>query len=320
MKAVTRTQYGSPEVLQVLEIKKPTPKKDELLIRVRATTVNRTDCAILLGKPGIMRAITGLITPSSKIPGTDFAGTIEAVGSEVTNFKIGDNVWGFYDNGLCSQAEYLTINEKANLALIPKGIDHKEIVACIEGAHYALNFIYKTDIKKGDKVLLNGATGAIGSAMLQILVDLGVEVTAVGNTKNLILLESLGASKVINYEHEDFTKLPETSFDFVFDAVGKSRFVQCEHLLKPKGSYISSELGEGLENIYLPLLTKLKGGKTVKFPFPSVIKRSLNYMNALIEKGAFRPIIDRTYSIDDIRQAYVYVLSGEKTGNVVIEY
>ena len=319
MKAVTRTQYGSPEVLEVKEIDKPTPKKGELLVRVKATTVNRTDCGILLGKPGVIRAITGLIAPNAQIPGTDFAGIVEAIGTDISQFKVGDHVWGFGDNGISSQSEYMLIAEKSNIVLMPEGSTFKEIVACIEGAHYALNFINKVKIKNSDKVLINGATGAIGSAMLQILTHMGIEVTAVGNTKNLILLESLGASKVINYEVEDFTKLPTESFDYVFDAVGKSRFATCEHLLKPRGAYISSELGEGLENTYLPLLTKIKGGKRVKFPFPSDIKRSLNYINDLVAKGAFRPVIDRTFSIDDIKQAYTYVLSGEKTGNVVVE-
>jgi NADPH:quinone reductase-like Zn-dependent oxidoreductase len=320
MKAVTRTQYGSPDILEVKEIDKPVPGKGELLIRVLATTVNRTDCGILLGKPNIIRAFTGLITPTDLVPGTDFAGEVEAVGPGVTKFKEGDKVWGFNDNGLSSWAEYTVIKEGGNLAIIPANSSFSDIAACIEGAHYALNFINKVKVNAKDKVLINGATGAIGSAMLQILVHMGIDVTAVGNTKNLALLESLGASKVVNYEQEDFTKLPEGSFDFVFDAVGKSRFVLCEHLLKPEGAYISSELGEGLENTYLPLFTKLKGGKRVKFPFPSNIKGSLNYINDLLSKGAFRPIIDRTYSIDDIKQAYTYVLSGEKTGNVIVEY
>lgn len=319
MKAVTRTQYGSPEILEVKEIERPTPKKGEVLIRVHATTVNRTDCGILLGKPNIIRAFTGLITPTDLVPGTDFAGEIEAIGPGVTKFKKGDKVWGFNDNGLSSWAEYMVIKEDSNLIPMPKDIGFSNIVACIEGAHYALNFINKVNVSAKDKVLINGATGAIGSAMLQILAHMDVEVTAVGNTKNLKLLESLGASKLVNYEQEDFTQLPAGYFDFVFDAVGKSRFSLCEHLLKPNGAYISSELGEGLENTYLPLLTKFKGGKRVKFPFPYNIKGSLNYISKMIEKGSFKPIIDRIYAVEDIRKAYTYVLSGEKTGNVVVE-
>ncbi|MDY7395133.1 NAD(P)-dependent alcohol dehydrogenase [Aureibaculum sp. 2210JD6-5] len=319
MKAVLRSKYGSPEVLSVGEIIKPIPKDDEVLVRVYATTVNRTDCGILRGKPFLIRFFTGLFKPSSQIPGTDFAGKIESVGKKVTSFKIGDNVWGFNDEGLSSQAEYLTIREDKAVTLIPKGVSYDAMVSCGEGAHYAYNFINKVNLTKDTKVLVNGATGAIGSSAVQLLKYYGVYVTAVGNTKNIDLIKSLGADKVFDYQKEDFTKDDE-KYHFIFDAVGKSNFRECKHLLLPKGVYISSELGPNAENIYLPLTTKLFGNKRVIFPIPKNCKRSVLLLTKLIKEDKFKPVIDKKYSIDQIKEAYTYVESGEKTGNVVIKY
>ncbi len=319
MKAILRTKYGSPEVLTVGTTAKPNPKQDELLVRVRATTVNRTDCGILRGKPFVIRLFTGLLKPSSPVPGTDFAGTVEAMGPLVTDFKVGDRVWGFNDEGLASQAEYLTIKQHKGVAKIPEGIAYEEVVACAEGAHNAYNFINKVDIKPQMKVLVNGATGAIGSATVQLLKHYGAHITAVGNTPNLALIKSLGADEVIDYQREDFTKT-SGQYNFIFDAVGKSTFSRCKPLLLPKGVYISSELGPNIQNVYLPLITKLTGGKRVIFPIPNNIRRTLNLMNELLTKGAFTAVIDRRYPADAIKEAYDYVERGEKTGNVVITY
>ncbi len=319
MKAITRSQYGSPKVLKIKELDIPIPKDDEILIRVYATTVNRTDCGILYGKPYLIRLFTGLLKPSSMIPGTDFAGQVEAIGKKVTTFKVEDKVWGLNDEGLSSHAQYMVIKEKKAVMKMPDTMTYDEVVACAEGAHYAFNFINKVTINKGDKVLVNGATGAIGSAAVQLLKYYDAIVTAVGNTKNMDLIKSLGADKVYNYEKEDFTKDTD-KYPFVFDAVGKSTFGKCKPLLTPKGVYISSELGPNAENLYLPITTKIKGGKRVIFPIPSDCKRSLLMMNQLIEKGAFQAVIDRKYDMHDIKDAYYYVESGQKTGNVIINY
>lgn len=319
MKAITRSQYGSPKVLILKEIERPIPKDNEVLIRVHATTVNRTDCGILYGKPYLIRAFTGLFRPSDAVPGTDFAGQIEAVGKQVTDFKIGDRVWGLNDEGLCSQAQYMTIVADQAITTIPDSFSYDEAAASAEGAHYAYNFINKVDIQKGTKVVVNGATGAIGSAAVQLLKYVGAYVTAVGNTKNMDLIKSLGADKSYNYEKEDFTQ-DEEQYDFVFDAVGKSTFGKCKRLLKPKGVYISSELGPNAENLYLPLLTKIKGGKRVIFPIPSNRKRSILFIKKMMEAGAYQSVIDRKYPMEEIQAAYQYVESGEKTGNVVINY
>jgi NADPH:quinone reductase-like Zn-dependent oxidoreductase len=318
MKAITRTQYGSPEVLELKEVQKPVSKPNEVLVRVHATTVNRTDCGVLLGKPFLIRAFTGLLKPSSIVPGTDFAGQVEAIGSNVKNFVIGDRVWGLSDEGLASQAQYTTIRYDQAISKIPDGKTYTEAVACGEGAHYAYNFINKVKLKAGDKVMVYGATGAIGSAAVQLLKYFGAYVTAVGNTKNIEMMHSLGADKVVNYETSDFTK-DENRYSFVFDAVGKSTFGVCRNLLEPNGIYISSELGPNAENLYLPLITKIKGGKRVIFPIPSNCKYSVELMTKLLSEGKFKAVIDKTYPIEDIKDAYKYVLSGQKTGNVIIE-
>ncbi len=319
IKAVLRTKYGSPEVLTVGTAPKPEPNKDELLVRVHATTVNRTDCGILRGKPFPIRLFTGLLKPRSPVPGTDFAGAVEAVGPQVTDFKIGDRVWGFNDEGLASQAEYLTIKQHKGVVKIPEGIAYEEVVACAEGAHNAYNFINKVTIEPKAKVLVNGATGAIGSAAVQLLKYYGAHVTAVGNTPNIELVKSLGADEVIDYQRVNFTET-DKRYDFILDAVGKSTFAECKHLLVPQGVYISSELGPNAQNVYLPLITKLTGGKRVVFPIPSNSRRTLNLMNELLTEGTFKAVIDRRYPMDAIQEAYRYVERGEKTGNVIVTY
>jgi NADPH:quinone reductase-like Zn-dependent oxidoreductase len=317
MKAAVRTKYGPPEVLTVQEVAKPVPKDHEILVKIHAATVNRTDCGILWGKPAIIRLFTGLRKPALSTTGTDFAGEVEAVGEKVTGFKIGDRVWGFNDNGLASHAEYLVVSEKEAIEKIPGNISYEQAAASIEGAHYAINFINKVQLKPGQKVLVNGATGAIGSAALQLLKYHGLYVAAVCNTKNINLIKSLGADKVIDYTQTDFTQDDE-KYHFVFDAVGKSTFGKCKPLLLKGGVYISSELGPNAENVYLPIVTKFFGEKKVKFPIPFNVKRSLQIVRELLENGKFKPVIDRKYPLEDIGEAFRYVASGQKTGNVLV--
>lgn len=318
MQAAFRDRYCNPAELEVREITRPEPRPTEILVRVHATTVNRTDCAVLTGKPFIMRFFVGLMRPKSPVPGTDFAGVVEAVGSSVTRFKTSDRVFGFNDQGLASQAEYMTIAETAAIAKIPDGVDFDRAAANLEAAHYAYNFLNTVNLSAGQQVLVNGATGGIGSAMLQFLKHYGMVVTAVCDTKNIALVRSLGATKVIDYLKEDFTQLPER-FDFVFDAVGKSTFGKCKPLLKDGGIYISSELGPGGQNIFLPLITALFSRKKVKFPLPTDIPRSIHFISELLVSGEFKPVIEKSYPLERISEAYAYVNSGQKTGNVVIE-
>lgn len=318
MKAITYTEYGSPDVLKIKEVEKPRPNENEVLIKVYATTVNRTDCAMLGAKPLIMRLFTGLFKPNKQIPGTDFAGKVEAIGKKAETFKVGDNVFGFDDSGLRSQAQYMTLPEDKALTTMPNNISFEQAAASIEGAHYAYNFINKINLKSGQKVLVNGATGAIGSAAVQLLKYYGANVTAVCNTKNLELVKSIGADKVIDYNKEDFTQSDE-KFNFIFDTVGKSSFSKCKPLLEKDGIYISSELGSMSQNLFLALITPLLGNKKVIFPIPTDKKRSVLLIKKLITEGKFNAVIDKKYSLDEIAKAYSYVEKGEKTGNVVIK-
>jgi NADPH:quinone reductase-like Zn-dependent oxidoreductase len=316
--AITRQKYGPPEVLFIKDWPIPKPKKNEIVVKTHYTTINRTDCGILRGKPYLIRAFTGLIKPSSPVPGTDFAGEIVEIGSEINRFKVGDRIWGLNDEGLGSQAEYFSIKDTQAIGIIPSNSNF-DIVACAEGAHYALNFINKVKITSQSRVLVNGSTGGIGSAAVQILKHMGAHVIAVANTKNVDLVKSLGADEVIDYQTSDFT-LRKEKFHFIFDAVGKSTFGKTKHMLEPKGTYISSELGPNAENLYLPLFTKLKGGKRVKFPIPRNCQSSIDYINELVKLGKFTPVIEKTYSPSEIQSAYTYVESGQKTGSVLLKF
>ncbi|MFQ5996525.1 MAG: NAD(P)-dependent alcohol dehydrogenase [Dehalococcoidales bacterium] len=321
MKAIVYTKYGPPDVLQLKEVEKPAPKDNEVLIKVHATTVNRTDCATIRAKPFFMRLFTGMFKPKKQIPGTEFAGKIEEIGKNVKSLKVGDRVFGFDDQGSESQAQFMTIPEDKGLATIPRNITYEQAAASTEGAHYAYNFIKKVNLKRGQKVLVNGATGAIGSAAVQLLKYFDVYVTAVCNTKNIELVKSLGADKVIDYTKEDFTK-DEEKYNFVFDTVGKSSFAKCKPLLKPGGVYISSDLGYRAQNVFLPLITPIIkpmiGNKKTVFPLPTDIRRSILLIKKLIEEGKFKAVIDRKYPLEQIAEAYKYAETGQKTGNVVI--
>jgi NADPH:quinone reductase-like Zn-dependent oxidoreductase len=317
MNAAVFERYGGPEVLVIKRVNKPTPKDNELLIQVVATTVNRTDCAILTAKPFIMRLVIGLFKPRKPIPGTDFAGIIEAVGKDVTSFRVNDRVFGFDDSCLSSQAQYMTLAQDRALAVFPDQLTFEQAAACLEGAHYAYNIINKVNIRAGQKVLVNGATGAIGSAVLQFSKFYDAHVTAVCDKKGIELVKSLGADKVIDYTLVDFTKESDT-YDFIFDAVGKSTFSKCRPILKPKGIYVSTELGRLIQNPFFALITPILGGKRVIFPFPFDIKGSITFIKNLVGQNKFKPVIDRKYSLAKIGEAYTYVLAGQKLGNVII--
>lgn len=320
MKAIIYTKYGSPDVLQLKETDKPSPKDNEVLIKVHATTVNRTDCATIRAKPFFMRISTGIFRPKIQTPGTEFAGEVEAVGKDVSFLKVGERVFGFDDEGAGSQAQYITINED-KVVTIPKNVSYEQAAVSCEGAHYAYNFINKVNLKKGEHVLVNGATGAIGSAAVQLLKHFELKVTAVCATNNIELVKSLGADRVIDYTKEDFTK-DDQKYDYVFDCVGKSSFFKCRHLLQTGGAYISSDLGYMAQNIFLPLLTSiitsLIGNKKSIFPDPVDIRGSIVLIKKLMEQGKFKAVIDREFSLEQIAEAYRYVEKGHKRGNVVI--
>ena len=315
MKASVRRNYCSPSQIRIEKIEKPIPKDHETLIRVYASTVNRTDCANLTAKPFIMRFVLGFFKPRKIIVGTDFAGEVISIGKNVSSINIGDRVFGFNDTGSESQAEYLTTSEE-NIFSIPKNINFKHAAACLEGAYYAFSFIHKVNIKSGQSILINGATGGIGSALLQFVRQHNVKIAATCNTKNIELIKSLGADKIFDYTKEDFTESND-KYDFVFDTVGKSTFGECKSMLKERGVYISSELGPYSQNVFYPLLNSISSKKVI-FPIPFNKKKTIPYISNHLEKRIFKPIIDREYQLEDISKAYEYVIKGEKTGNVLI--
>lgn len=317
MKAAVRRNYGTPQVVKIEEVEKPVPGDDEVLIRVHATTVNRTDCANLTAKPFIMRFVLGILKPKKIILGTDFAGKVEAVGKNVTSLNVNDNVFGFKDTGLESQAEYLVMRPDGDVLIIPGEIDYKKAAASLEGAHYAYSFVHKVNIQSGQRILINGATGGIGSALIQFVRQYDVEITATCNTKNIDMIRSLGADKIYDYTKEDFTNDNE-KYDFIFDAVGKSTFGKCKPLLKKQGVYISSELGPYSQNLFFALFSTFSSNKKVIFPVPYPIQKSIKYIHDFLKKEKYAPVIDREYPFEDISKAYEYVITGKKTGSVVI--
>ena len=317
MKAAVQTRYGPPEVVQISEIDKPTIKADELLIKVHATTVNRTDCGFRSAKPFIVRFFSGLTRPRATVLGNEFAGVVEEVGSGVKSFKVGDRVFGYSDDRFGAHAEYMSISESKPVATVPENLTFEDAAPSTEGSHYALSFIRAAKVQAGQDVLVYGATGAIGSAAVQLLKNLGAIVTAVCSTENVELVKRLGADRVIDYTAEDFTQ-DEQSYHVVIDAVGKSTFGRCKRLLLPHGVYLSSDLGPLSQNPVLAMVTPIFGGKRVKFPLPKQDQGMATYFKELIEAGHFKPVIDRTYPLDQIVEAYRYVETGQKIGNVVI--
>ncbi len=318
MKAAVRSKYGSADVLSIQEIETPTPKDNEVLIRVYASTANRSDCHVLTGRPFFMRLFTGLFKPRASIIGTDFAGQIEAVGSAAGSFKPGDKVMGFGGGFGCgSHAQYLMLTEtkaKKISVTIPGNITYEQAAACQEGAFYAASYINYLKPAAGQKALVFGATGAIGTSYVQFLKYYGLYVTVVCGGENEELIRSLGADKVIDYKTADFTKDTE-QYDYVFDAIGRSSFFKCKRLLKKKGMFIPSN---GLENIFLAPITTLLGGKKVAFIVPRYSNGTLVFIKDLVEKGSFRPVIDRKYPLEKIGEAFTYVMTGQKIGNVII--
>ena len=317
MKAIVHTDYGSPDVLELKEVEKPSPANNEVLIRVHATTVNRTDCGFLRGKPRFARIVYGLRKPKNTTLGNEFAGVVEMVGEDVTSFNLGDKVFGYNDSTFGAHAEYMIMPEDGMMAAMPASMAYDEAAPTAEGAHYALNNLRKANVTSGQKILVYGATGAIGSAAVQLAKHIGAEVTAVGSTGSMGLIESLGADTVIDYTREDFTQSGQ-GYDLVFDAVGKSSFGACRKLLKPGGIYCSTDLGFMAQNPFLALWTSRFGSKKVIFPIPKTSRDDMDLFKELIEAGTFRPVIDRRYPLEQVAKAFKYVETGQKTGNVVI--
>lgn len=317
MKAAVHTRYGPPEVVSIKEVPKPVPKDNEVLIRVYASTVNRTDSGFRSAEYFISRFWSGLFKPNYQTLGCEFAGKVEAVGKAVRSVKVGEKVFGYNDKKCGGHGEYLTLEENEAFTTMPMGLTYEEAAPITEGSHYALGHIRAAKVKSGQNVLVYGATGAIGSAMVQLLKHFGAHVTAVCHTNHIPLVKSLGADVVIDYTQEDYAQAGR-NYSVVFDAVGKTSFGHCKPVLTEKGIYISTELGKNWENIYLSLLTPLRGGKKVKFPIPTISKPDVEFLKELVECKEFKPVFDRQYPLEEIVEAYRYVETGQKVGNVVI--
>lgn len=316
MRAVVYTEYGVPEVLQIQEVEKPTPKNNEVLIRVHATSVTAACCMVRKGEPRWGRVILGLTKPSRRIIGTELAGEIVTVGSAVTRFKPGDQVYGFTGFSLGAYAEYTCMKETASLAVMPAGLSYEEAAAAVDGATTALFFLRdKAKIQTGQKVLINGASGSIGTYAVQLAKYFGAHVTGVCSGKNTELVTSLGADRVIDYTKEDFTRTGDT-YDIIFDTVGKSSFAQSQRALTPNGCYVPT-VGLIINNLQM-LRTSITGGKRVIMGMSVEKSAHLVFIKNLIESGQLKIIIDRCYPLEQIAEAHRYVESGHKQGNVII--
>ncbi|HKW58636.1 MAG TPA: NAD(P)-dependent alcohol dehydrogenase [Candidatus Dormibacteraeota bacterium] len=320
MRAVVYHRYGPPEVLHIDDVPRPTPKPDEVLVKVHAVAVTRADCETRSAnrRSGraisvISRLISGVRAPRQPILGKDYSGEVVEVGSAVTRFKVGDEVFGSNGFRFRAFAEYVAAKETAHIALKPRGSTHVEAAAVTDGGIYALTPLRAAHIEKGQKVLVYGASGAIGTAGVQLAKHFGAEVTAVCNTKNLELVKSLGADQVIDYKREDFTR-NGVIYDVIFDAVGKHSFRRCEGSLKNGGCYLPTDK---VENMVLAMRPRPRDGKRVLFPL-NVRPGDVSFLRDLVEAGEFRPVIDRTYPFEDVVEAARYVDTEQKVGNVIL--
>ncbi len=314
MRAVVHDKYGPPEVLRLEDVDRPMPKADEVLVKIHATTVNRTDCGLRSAKPFIARFFTGLFRPKQMILGTELAGEIEDVGASVSEFKVGDEVFGMKTG---AHAEYVCVRESGALAHKPTNMTFEESAAVCDGAIIALAGLKRADLRAGKSVLVYGASGSIGTAAVQLAKYFGAHVTAVCNTKNIEVVQSLGADEVIDYTQEDFTKNGQT-YDVIFDAVGKHSFRRCRRSLEPGGKYLETDLGFLWHVPLLILLTKWIGSKKVMLVIPKYTKANVVFVKELIEAGMYRAVIDRCYTLEQVVDATRYVETEQKTGNVVL--
>jgi NADPH:quinone reductase-like Zn-dependent oxidoreductase len=316
MRAVVHDRYGAPDVLRIEEVARPVPKADEVLVKIHATTVTRSDTGIRAAKPFFIRLFFGLRRPRERILGTELAGEIESIGAAVTQFAVGDHVFGStsaFRSG--AHAEFIAMQESAPLALKPAGMTFEEAAAVTDGAILALMCLEGANVRKGQKILVYGASGSIGTAGVQLAKYFEADVTAVCNTKNVELVRSLGADRVIDYTQEDFTKNGET-YDVIFDAVGKHSFRRCKGSLKRGGAYVATD---GLRNVFLSLWTSRIGDKRALFPIPPhYTQKNVLFLKKLIEAGTYRAVIDRCYPLEEVVEATKYVETQQKTGNVVL--
>ena len=320
MRAVVHDRYGPPDIQRLEEVERPVPKEDEVLVKIHATTVNRTDCHIRAAKPFMWRFFAGLLRPKRKVLGMEFAGEVEAVGAAVTQFEVGDDVFGVqgYNRPYGAHAEFISMRETDPLAHKPTAMTFEEAAAVCDGFIQARTGLKAANVREGQRILVYGASGSCGTATVQLARYIDAHVTAVCNTKNLDLVRSLGADEVIDYLQEDFTKNGET-YDVIFDAVGKHSLLRCRRSLEPGGVFITTDLGRlMIETPLSVLVTRLIGDKRARLPVGKYRKEDVLFLKELIEAGRYRAVIDRSYPLEDVVEATRYVETGQKTGNVVL--
>lgn len=317
MRAVTHRRYGPPSVLAIEEIPVPTPKPNDVLIEVHAAAVNRTDCGLRSAKPFIARFFTGLRRPRQPIQGTEVAGVVAAVGDAVTRFAVGDRVFGVNANDYGTHAEYVCMAETAPLAKMPDSLSFVDAAGMCDGMILAINYTRRVDLGPGDRILIYGSSGAIGTAAVQLAKIAGAHVTAVCRAPQLDLMRSLGADEVIDYTATDYTRTGER-YDVVLDSVGKSSYRRCRRMLVKRGVYMSTDLGFMWQNPFLALATRWLPVRKLYFPIPPYRQSDVELLARMVEAGQYRAVIDRTYPLDEIGTAVDYVESQQKIGNVVL--
>ncbi len=318
MRAIVCKRYGSPDVLELQEVEKPIPMRNEVLIRIMAATVGPADCAFRRGEPFVVKLVNGLRRPKHPILGTEFAGVIEAIGEDVTQFRPGDHVYGLSPHTSGAHAEYKCLPENGVLVQMPEGLSYEDMAAVCDGAATALTFLRdQAKVKSGQKVLINGASGAVGIYAVQLAKHYGAVVTGVCSGANVDLVKSVGADHVIDYTREDFTA-DGRLYDVIFDAVGKRTFSQCADSLTPDGIYLSTT--PTLSNVISMLRTMVFGRKKSRFVTAGLMqsKDNLRYLNSLCEQGKLRAVIDRRYALEQAADAHRYVDTERKKGNVVL--
>ena len=318
VRAAIAERYGTPDVLRFVDLPTPSPAPDEVLVRLHATTVNRTDLGVLTGSPVLARLAYGLTRPKYPVLGNEFAGVVVAAGGAVTRFEVGDRVFGWDGARFGCHAEYKVVREDRLIARIPPGIGFEQAAAGNEGACYAMSNLRFGGIEEpGKRVLVYGATGAIGSAAVQLATHFGAEVTAVCSTDHLELVRMLGARHVLDYT-SDILPPPGAQFEIVFDAVGKTTYRTWKTAIVPGGVYVASDAGPGWRNLPLAVWSRFAGQHSVAMALPSHSQEQVWFFGQLMEAGEFRPLHDRTYPFDAIGDAFRYVATGEKVGNVAI--
>lgn len=311
MKAVVHDRYGPPEVFRIDEVERPVPAADEVLVRVEATTVTQTDCHMRRARPLFWRFMLGYLRPRRRTLGLEFAGVVEAIGSDVTQLAVGDRVFGMRSG---SHAEYVCVRESGLIARMPDGLSFEEAAAVCDGHSEAVKALRAGRVGAGTNLLIYGATGSLGTGAVQLASQLGARVTAVCKGRDEELVRSLGADRVIDYEREDFTRKGER-YDVIIDAVGKHAYLRARRALVPGGIFVATDR---LINFPLAFITHWVGSTRVTFEFSGYKREDVVALQELLEAGRYRPVVDRVYPLEEIAEASRYVDSWQKVGNVVL--